>query len=75
MIDPPWKTLARHDGLSKLYPELEITDHSDVSRQMNQTRICRRESARTVELTQVWLVIHMNPLHPTFAGHRDGTLD
>ena len=47
----------------------------DVSAQTDESRIGRRETTRLVELAQVRVVVHMDPLHTTIASDRDGPLD
>src|SRR5438874_50018 len=47
----------------------------EVSAQTDESRIGRREAARAVELAQVRLVVHVDPVQTTFASDRDGPLD
>src|SRR5438874_12659399 len=47
----------------------------DASPQTDESRIGRSEAARAVELAQVRLVVHVNPVQSTFASDRDGPLD
>ena len=45
------------------------------SPQTDESRICASEAAGTVEVAQVRLVIHVDPLHTTLARGPDGTAD